>query len=61
MENETRLAAKAPRWITTDAGVRAWEGYDAWRGRAAIALSVQERARLLEEAEELAQGEVAAG
>ncbi|HEX9373507.1 MAG TPA: hypothetical protein VF897_21010 [Roseiflexaceae bacterium] len=46
---------KAPRWISTEAGEWAWREHDAWRGRAARALSVQERGRLLREAEHLSQ------
>jgi hypothetical protein len=52
MDIEVR-APKAPRWITTEAGRRAWEEYDAWRTRAASALSVQDRSQLLAEAEQL--------
>jgi len=46
---------KAPRWIATEAGKWAWHELVAWRGSAANALSVQERARLLNEAERLRQ------
>jgi hypothetical protein len=46
---------KAPRWINTQAGQWAWHEYSAWREQAAHALSVQERTRLLNEAEELLQ------
>ena len=53
MENEVRAAPKAPRWITTEAGRRAWDEYDTWRNRAETALSVNERSELLAEAEEL--------
>ena len=31
MEQQTRTTPKAPRWITTDAGLQAWEEYEAWR------------------------------
>jgi hypothetical protein len=60
MQNELRLAPKAPRWITTEAGIWAWEHYDSWRTRALEALSVQERTTLLAEAEELGQQRPAA-
>ncbi|GEM_PF-4281546 len=46
---------KTPRWINTQAGQWAWHEYGAWREKAACALSVQERAWLLNEAEELWQ------
>lgn len=44
---------KAPRWINTEAGHLAWAQFAIWRGRAANALSVQERQQLLAEAEQL--------
>lgn len=44
---------KAPRWITTEAGLRAWNEIEAWRRVAANALSVQDRRQLLAEAEQL--------
>ena len=46
---------KAPRWISTEAGLWAWQAYDTWRNTAANALSVQDRQRLLHEAEQLQQ------
>ena len=60
MATETRPAPKAPRWITTDAGQRAWDEYDTWRSRAARAMTVQDRAALLEEAEMLVRPRVSA-
>ena len=47
---------KAPRWISTEAGLWAWQAYDNWRNTAANALSVQDRQRLLHEAKQLRQG-----
>ena len=44
---------KAPRWISTEAGIWAWQAHGAWRANAANALSVRERDRLLQEAEQL--------
>ena len=44
---------KEPRWISTEAGQWAWREKTDWRGIALDALSVQERARLLQEAEML--------
>lgn len=44
---------KAPRWISTEAGLWAWQAHGAWRANAANALSVRERHRLLQEAEQL--------
>ncbi|HEU5015262.1 MAG TPA: hypothetical protein VFT66_22250 [Roseiflexaceae bacterium] len=44
---------KAPRWITTESGLRAWNEIEAWRRVAANALSVQDRRQLLAEAEQL--------
>lgn len=56
LSNELHMAfdyPKAPRWINTEAGNWAWERFVSWRGKANAALSVYERRRLLEEAEEL--------
>ena len=47
---------KVPRWISTEAGEWAWRELIDWRGLAGRALSVQERARLLQEAERLWNG-----
>lgn len=47
------MQPKAPRWITTEAGVRAWNELEAWRRVAANAMSVQDRRTLLLEAEQL--------
>ena len=47
------MPPKAPRWIATDAGHWAWQELEDWRDRAGRALSVDERARLLDEAERL--------
>lgn len=44
---------KAPRWITTEPGLRAWNEIEAWRRVAANAMSVQDRRQLLAEAEQL--------
>jgi hypothetical protein len=44
---------KAPRWINTEAGQLAWRDHPSWRNSALNALSVQERMRLLDEAERL--------
>ena len=44
---------KAPRWISTEAGIWAWQAHGAWRANAANALSVRERYQLLQEAEQL--------
>jgi hypothetical protein len=44
---------KAPRWISTEAGLWAWQAHDPWRATAANALSVRERHQLLQEAEQL--------
>jgi hypothetical protein len=44
---------KPPRWINTEAGQLAWCEYPTWRNSALGALSVQERMRLLDEAERL--------
>ena len=46
---------KAPRWINTEAGLLAWREHTSWRSSAANALSVQDRARLLDEAARLAR------
>lgn len=42
---------KVPRWISTEAGEWAWRELLDWRNHAFRALSVQERSRLLQEAE----------
>ena len=44
---------KPPRWISTEAGLWAWQAQGAWRATAANALSVRERHQLLQEAEQL--------
>jgi hypothetical protein len=44
---------KPPRWISTEAGLWAWQAHGTWRASAANALSVGERHRLLQEAEQL--------
>jgi hypothetical protein len=44
---------KAPRWISTEAGLWAWQAHGGWRATAANALSVHERHQLLQEAEQL--------
>jgi hypothetical protein len=44
---------KAPRWISTEAGLWAWQSHDPWRANATNALSVRERHQLLQEAERL--------
>jgi len=44
---------KAPRWISTEAGLWAWQAHGAWRATATNALSVRERYQLLQEAEQL--------
>jgi hypothetical protein len=46
-------APKPPRWINTAAGQQAWHTSPSWRSSALGALSVQERVRLLDEAERL--------
>jgi hypothetical protein len=46
---------KPPRWISTEAGLWAWHEDGGWRTSAANALSVQERNRLLREAEQMLQ------
>lgn len=46
---------KAPRWISTEAGQRAWREDLSWRSVAFNALSVQERSELLHEAEQRRQ------
>jgi len=46
-------APKPPRWINTTAGQMAWHQSPSWRSSAVGALSVQERTRLLDEAERL--------
>jgi hypothetical protein len=44
---------KPPRWISTEAGLWAWQAHGTWRAAAANALSVRERHQLLQEAEHL--------
>ena len=44
---------KAPRWISTEAGLWAWHAHGSGRGTAANALSVRQRYQLLQEAEQL--------
>jgi hypothetical protein len=44
---------KPPRWISTEAGLWAWQAHGSWRASAANALSVSERHQLLQEAEQL--------
>lgn len=44
---------KMPRWITSEAGQWAWREQVAWRRNAFNAVSVQERHRLLVEAERM--------
>ena len=46
-------APKAPRWISTEAGQWAWLERGDWRVTAANAMLVQERRRLLDQAEQL--------
>jgi hypothetical protein len=46
---------KAPRWITTEAGAWAWRERETWRSTATHAMSVQQRRKLLQEAEQLRQ------
>jgi hypothetical protein len=54
MNTSTNLP-NAPRWINTEAGQAAWREHPAWRSSAFQALSVQERMRLLDEADRLHQ------
>jgi hypothetical protein len=44
---------KPPRWISTEAGLWAWQAHGAWRATATNALTVRERHQLLQEAEQL--------
>jgi hypothetical protein len=44
---------KPPRWISTEAGLWAWQALGTWRATAANALSMSDRDRLLQEAEQL--------
>ena len=44
---------KPPRWISTEAGLWAWQAHSTWRATAANALSVRERHQLLQEAARL--------
>jgi len=44
---------KPPRWISTEAGLWAWQAHSAWRASAANALLVCERSQLLAQAEQL--------
>jgi hypothetical protein len=53
MKDYNANAPKAPRWIRTEAGQWAWREQLPWRGDAAKALSVDDRLRLLQEAERL--------
>lgn len=53
-------APKAPRWISTEAGKWAWVMDEEWRRSAAEAMSVTERRRLLDKAEEMHGSELAA-
>lgn len=48
---------KAPRWISSEAGLRAYESDEEWRRYADRAFAVTERRRLLDEAERLQQRE----
>ncbi|MCU0490955.1 MAG: hypothetical protein MUD01_05185 [Chloroflexaceae bacterium] len=48
-----KYTSKAPRWITTEAGQWAWEEQENWRSTAADAFSVQDRKKLLAEAERM--------
>lgn len=50
---EINQYSKVPRWIGTEAGQWAWREHVEWRVIAVNALSVQERTRLLHEAETL--------
>ncbi len=58
MTPEITNVPKAPRWINTEAGHKAWCEYTLWRGKASKAFSVQDRTRLLDEAEQLTHPEV---
>jgi hypothetical protein len=49
------IVPKAPRWINTDAGHHAWAIDLEWRRVAERAFSVNERRRLLDEAERMLQ------
>nr|WP_044200750.1 hypothetical protein [Oscillochloris trichoides] len=61
MGDRLRLEApKAPRWITTEAGLWAWAVDEEWRHSAAQAMNVAERRRLLELAEEMRHNEALA-
>ncbi|KAB8144549.1 hypothetical protein F8S13_06685 [Chloroflexia bacterium SDU3-3] len=42
---------KIPRWISTESGQWAWRECADWRGTASSALSVQDRSKLLQDAE----------
>jgi hypothetical protein len=44
---------KAPRWINSEAGIWAWNEVVQWRKKAAVAFSVADRSRLLDEAVKL--------
>ncbi|HNP86142.1 MAG: hypothetical protein JST60_23100 [Chloroflexi bacterium SZAS-1] len=44
---------KAPRWISTEAGLWAWAQHGGWRTIAANAMLVEERQQLLHQAEQL--------
>jgi hypothetical protein len=54
------IVPKAPRWINTDAGQHAWASDLEWRRVADRAFSVNERRRLLEQAERMLQPPTAA-
>lgn len=51
---------KPPRWINTDAGMQAWTIDVEWRRVADRAFSVNERRRLLDQAERARERELAA-
>jgi hypothetical protein len=48
-----KATPKAPRWISTESGLWAWNMNEEWRGWADQALSVTERRRLLDQAERM--------
>jgi hypothetical protein len=54
------IAPKAPRWISTEAGIWAWNVNEEWRGSADQALSVADRRRLLDQAERMHEHEAQA-
>lgn len=51
---------KVPRWISTEAGILAWNMDEEWRGVANQALSVADRRRLLDQAEQMRESLVQA-